>query len=143
MFRVFDLALVLAASLGVLREKEPNSLLACEKKQASSGPLVDDQILSLLGLDAIKNLETPELSFHQLLISEILFRVTVHSSLAASVFLGVERMPVHLSVVSLKSTCSSADKLVRDIAGGYLADVLVRTPVLLGSLSLLGLSPFT
>lgn len=156
MFRAVDLTLAFAGSLGLLRETASTRLevphgshdvvvegeqavAECKHNATYSGPVVDDHILSLLGVNAaIKNVETLELSFHQLLISEILFRVTMHSSLAASVFLGVERMPVHLSMVSLKSTCCSADKLVRDIAGGYLADVLVRTPVLLGSLSLLG-----
>jgi hypothetical protein len=87
---------------------------------------------------ALTEVAQPRVAIRRLCISPIDIRLTVHSSLAARVFVGVGQMPLLLSAVELNAVYCAANPLVREMLANYLADAVVRTPVLLGSLDLLG-----
>jgi hypothetical protein len=89
-------------------------------------------------LQSIRATFTPPVYLRRLLLAEVHLRLTLHSSLAAKIFVGVRQMPVRLSQVVLTHVFSLPERLVKEIAANYLADAIVLSPVLLGSLDLLG-----
>ena len=70
--------------------------------------------------------------------------VTIELSLCAAkpdstpLFLAVDRMPVVLGAVSLSNVAAAPAALARGLLASYIADAILRSPVLLGSLDLLG-----
>jgi hypothetical protein len=65
-------------------------------------------------------------------------RLNLHAAVGGRVFVGAGEMPVHLRAVHLRSVLCSFDRLGKELAANYLADALLRSPLLLGSLDLLG-----
>ena len=64
-------------------------------------------------------------------------RVTLSLS-GSPMFLGVKQMPVVLKPVLVSNVLCAPNRLVKELAATYLADTILRSPVLLGSLDLLG-----
>lgn len=91
-------------------------------------------------LDArFKTATSPWITIRRLDVSDISFRLTLHSSEKASVLhVGAEQMPLHLNAVALRHVHCDPARLVQELAASYLADAIVQSPMLLGSLQLLG-----
>jgi hypothetical protein len=130
-------------ALPLVRELLPSAQRA-STISSSSWPLLPSSTTSPLTLVdrttrvLVDRLAVARLFMHQVVLSDIAFRLTAHAAVAAPVFLGAEQMPVSLSAVSLQSVHCSAERLVHELAANYLADAIVRSPLLLGSLDLLG-----
>jgi len=70
-------------------------------------------------------------------VSEIRFIVTI-SSTTSAIFVGARHMPVTLDGIELNAVLASVDRLATELAANYTACAIVRSPMLLGSLDILG-----
>jgi hypothetical protein len=134
LFRVADVALPIVEAL----VGGPSSSATDAKYQAGDEYAQVRETANAAFWAALAVVAQPRVAIRRLSISPIDLRLTVRSSLAAQFFVGVGQMPVLLNAVELDAVCCAVDPLVRELLAKYLADAVVRTPMLLGSLDLLG-----
>lgn len=93
-----------------------------------------------LSIDAMIEKETVTPPFIRFLkVSALQFRVTLHFNLErVHLHLGMDNSPVGVSEVVMNDLSIRAEDLMRNLVSLYLADIVVRTPTLLGSLQILG-----
>ena len=71
-------------------------------------------------------------------VSLFFLRMTLHASSASPIYLGAQRMPVRFDSTTLSDVLCAPDHLVKEIAANYMAETIVRAPLLLGSLDIFG-----
>eukprot|EP00475_Leptophrys_vorax_P036237 TRINITY_DN6084_c0_g1_i2.p1 TRINITY_DN6084_c0_g1~~TRINITY_DN6084_c0_g1_i2.p1 ORF type:complete len:576 (+),score=133.94 TRINITY_DN6084_c0_g1_i2:294-2021(+) len=91
-----------------------------------------DKVFSLL----LNSLSTPKLSIGKLRISSLELILTMHA--APGVFVGVQRMPVKVAAVEINRLLASPDRFLKEMSATYLADLIIRSPLLIGSFDLIG-----
>jgi hypothetical protein len=112
----------------------PSSSSSSRRAEIKSSLHLSDE-----ALDRLEGVGAPRLFVHYAYVSALDFRVTARaSSGVVPVFLGAEQMPVSLGSVSLRCVYCPLERLMRELASMYLASALARSPLLLGSLDLLG-----
>ena len=93
---------------------------------------LDETFLKLVG-----SVTKPRLFLHSFNISEITLRLSLTIS-ELPVVVGVEKTPLVLQSLSLSNVQCAVDRLFMEFLSSYLGDLLLRSPMVLGSLSLLG-----
>jgi hypothetical protein len=100
------------------------------------------QSAMLLGVDVnflalVDNVCAPRIFLHRFEISELNVRARIAAVLGVA-FVSVQRLPLTFRPVNLSRVLCAPDRLVKELGATYLADALVRMPLLLGSLDVLG-----
>eukprot|EP00474_Spongospora_subterranea_P000863 CRZ01321.1 hypothetical protein [Spongospora subterranea] len=86
-------------------------------------------------LASLNNIVQPRFSADRFHLAAVQISVSYSGSRA---YLGCQSLPVRLSAVELKSVLSSSDRLIKELSANYLADVIMISPLLFGSMDLLG-----
>ena len=101
-------------------------------------PLPYNQQL-LLVPNHLRALLLPRLFIHRLSISGVALSLTLRARLLPiPVSLCLQRTPLSFAPVLLRDVCAPVEELGKELAANYLADALLRSPALLGSLDMLG-----
>jgi vacuolar protein sorting-associated protein 13B len=82
------------------------------------------------------SLASPRVCIDMLTLSPLQLTVTVHAT--RPVYLGVNDMLVTFSAVNVSHVACPAPKLARELLASFIADALLSSPALVGSLELLG-----
>jgi hypothetical protein len=91
-----------------------------------------DKIFALL----LNSLTSQKISFGKLKVNHVEVILTLHA--APGVFVGVQRMPVRLAAVEMNHLLCTSDRFMKEITATYLADIIIRSPLLIGSFDLIG-----
>ena len=93
---------------------------------------MDEQFLSL-----IRSVTSPRVYLHSYNVSELSVRISA-TFREMPVHVGVGKAPLTLRSVNLSHVRCAKDKLLRELSSYYFADLLYKTPQLLGSLDIIG-----
>jgi hypothetical protein len=94
------------------------------------------QLLTPLNTSVSLKLIAPFVYIRDVLVHPLSLLVTFKAT--APVHISLDHTSINLSSLKLKDTFASMDRLVKEVAGNYIADALLLSPMLVGSLDILG-----
>ncbi|SPQ97365.1 unnamed protein product (mitochondrion) [Plasmodiophora brassicae] len=86
-------------------------------------------------LALLSKITSPRFFAHILDISPVHISLSFSSS---RTYLDTNQTPLHFAPIVLRSVLSSQERLIKELSACYLADTIIRSPMLLGSLDLIG-----
>lgn len=116
-----------ALSGGSVQNLEYNKRLASEEAET-------EHVASMEELLAICAL--PKVFIDRLQIRKLSFNVTARVSLP--ILNSFDGTPLNFAVTSMRQVFAFPDQLLKDLAANYVADTIVRSPLLLMSLNIIG-----